>query len=78
MDNPETINVDNIYTFEFDYYDLGPAAVFVLILFTYLPESQIQKKKIIQTNSFIIFTCPNQVLLVPASGKWVRTKTAKI
>jgi hypothetical protein len=41
MDNPETINVGNIYKFEFDYYDLGPAAVFVLIFFTYLPESQI-------------------------------------
>jgi len=41
MDNPETIHVGNIYTFEFDYYDLGPAAVFVLICFTYLPESQI-------------------------------------
>ena len=34
--------------------------------FHLLPKSQIQKeRKIIQTNSFIIFTCPNPVLLVP-------------
>jgi len=35
------------------------------------------RKKIIfiQTHSFIILTCPNQVLLVPASGKWVSSKT---
>jgi hypothetical protein len=30
----------------------------------------------IQTNSFIIFTCPNSVLIVPVSGKWVSVKTA--
>ena len=44
-------------------------SVFALIFFTYmyLPESQIYKKCLfIQTNSFIIFTCPNPVLLVPA------------
>ena len=51
-------------------------AVFALILFTYLPESQIYKKFLfIQTNSFIIFTCLNPVLLFWASGKWASTKT---
>ena len=41
--------------------------VFALIVFTYLPESQIKKKIIfIQTNSFINFTCPNPVFLVPS------------
>jgi hypothetical protein len=42
--------------------------VFALNFFTYLPESQIYKKKkyiFIQTNSFFIFTCPNLILLVP-------------
>jgi hypothetical protein len=29
-----------------------------------------------QTNSFIIFTCPNPVLLVWASDKWSSVKTA--
>ena len=45
------------------------ATVFALIYFTYLPKSQILEKNLfIQTNSFIIFTCPNPVLLVP--GFW--------
>ena len=35
-----------------------------------------KKNLFIPTNSFIIFTCPNPVLLVPASGKWVNAKTA--
>jgi hypothetical protein len=40
-------------------------AVFALIFFTYLAESQIKNKFLfIQTNSFIIFTCPNPVLFV--------------
>ena len=39
--------------------------VFALIVFTCLPENQIQKKKLlIQTNSFMIFTSPNPVSLV--------------
>ena len=51
-----------------------------LQFFTYLPNSQIQKNFLfIQTNSFIIFTCPNPVLLVPGFGQvgwcedWVHT-----
>ena len=40
MDNPETINVGNIYKFEFDYYDLGPAEVFALIYFHLLSRKQ--------------------------------------
>ena len=52
--------------------------LFALIFFTYLPESQIQKKFLfIQTNSFIIFTCPNPVLLVLAQTKWISTKSAE-
>ena len=44
--------------------------VFALIFFTYLPESQIQKNILfIQTNPFIIFTCPNSALLVPGIGQ---------
>ena len=44
--------------------------VFALIFFTYLPENQIQKNCLfIQTNSFIIFTGPNPVLLVPGFGQ---------
>ena len=46
--------------------------VYGLIFSTYLPESQIMKKFLfIQTNSFIIFTCPIQFYLSWASGKWV-------
>ena len=38
--------------------------------FTYLPETQIKKKIIfIQTNSFIIFTCPNPVFFVSGFGQ---------
>ena len=45
-------------------------AVFALIFFTYLPECQIWKNCLfIQTNSFIIFTCHNPVLLVLGIGQ---------
>jgi hypothetical protein len=48
---------------------------FVDLLCAYLPESQIWKIFLfIQTNSFIIFTCPNPVLLVRALGKWVSAR----
>ena len=44
--------------------------VFALIFFTYLPENQIWKIcLLIQTNSFIIFTSPNPVLLVQIFGQ---------
>ena len=40
--------------------------VFALSFFTYLPESQIYKFFLfIQTNSFIIFTCPNSSFICP-------------
>jgi hypothetical protein len=34
-----------------------------------LAKAKFRKKKIIQTNYFILFTCPNLVLLVPAFGQ---------
>jgi hypothetical protein len=41
-------------------------AVCALMFFTYMPENQIfEKIMFIQTIFFIIFTCPNPVLLVP-------------
>jgi len=40
------------------------------MFFTYLPKSQIYKNCLfIQTNYFIIFTCPDPVLLVPGFGQ---------
>ena len=40
------------------------------------PKVKLRKKFLfIQTNSFIIFTCPNPVWLVQASGMWVSIKT---
>ena len=51
-------------------------AVFVLFFFGYSPESQIQKRFLfIETNSFIIFTCPIQFYLSQALGKCVSAKT---
>ena len=42
----------------------------------YLPESQIYKNVLfIETNSLLIFICPNPVLVVRALGKWVSMKT---
>jgi hypothetical protein len=41
-------------------------AVCALMFFTYMPENQIfEKIMFIQTIFFIIFTCPNPVVLVP-------------
>ena len=42
-------------------------AIFAIIFFTYFPrKSNLEKFLFIQTNSIIIFTCPNPVLRVPA------------
>ena len=51
--------------------------VFAIIFHLLARKPNLEKKIIfILANSFIIFTCPNPVLLVPASGKWVNAKTA--
>ena len=61
---------DNVDRMSYGSSDNVCKAVFILIFFTYLPESQILTKILfIQANSFIIFTCLNPVLLVPGFGQ---------